>query len=485
MDTFNDNEKDENVNQLSEDDNKQKDENSNNFDDLEKQKFTEKENVFNAEDNIAQSQTFIQDMRNITINNYIQETGKKIPKSSDEKNYDLTKPEDCTEFVEKYKDSDYLAVAIIISVFELVALSDLSELKSKLLESLPNSNSLNNDNFTNGIKFQDSYISLTTILYVIGGNKYIAKDGQQCIGFGNKSIQILTNFYELFPGLRHAIVDWLLKLSTTYKYKNNFDTYQMAYAFAMIASIDFIDAQKQIFPILYTNPSNANLLGTILFIICKNNCNLSKEVQKVIDKLLQSDSGWLWRPAFVSYALFAENNLQFNKTYELKIAIEKRITFFKRNDLIFILTLAVQSQHLRDLISDIFKKSYNNAQTKEKKNVIVQMYLNLVRYDYFFINKSHKSLILVACDTLEQQQNITELLREIMFEYNLRKKLYSILQAYLKELSYYDYSKKLINHISAFFYTLSLSGKHYKTDILLFLQQCDNKAAAQVYKLIS
>lgn len=69
--------------------------------------------------------------------------------------------------------------------------------------------------------------------------------------------------------------------------------------------------------------------------------------------------------------------------------------------------------------------------------------------------------------------------------YQLRKQLFIILDAYLKELSTYQYSESVINHISAYFYNISLTGTEYQQDIIDFLKHCPCKAAQQIFNRLS
>lgn len=56
-----------------------------------------------------------------------------------EKKYALQNIDECVAFIEEHKDSEYLAVAMILSVFEAVALSDLPDLVRQLMDYLPES----------------------------------------------------------------------------------------------------------------------------------------------------------------------------------------------------------------------------------------------------------------------------------------------------------------------------------------------------------
>jgi hypothetical protein len=66
--------------------------------------------------------------------------------------------------------------------------------------------------------------------------------------------------------------------------------------------------------------------------------------------------------------------------------------------------------------------------------------------------------------------------------YYLRKQLYAIMEAYLKELCTYNISHVLVLHIAAFFYNMMETGEEYQEDVLDFLKKSENKLAKQIYQ---
>ena len=101
----------------------------------------------------------------------------------------MSNSNDCTQFVEKYKYSEYLAMAIILSTFEAVLLADLPDLQKTLMEYLPIVRMKDNEEKEEEASQPNPYVSLNTILMVINGKKFVTEDGQICIGFGESSIQ--------------------------------------------------------------------------------------------------------------------------------------------------------------------------------------------------------------------------------------------------------------------------------------------------------
>lgn len=448
-----------------------------NSDDLAQKKRTT--NELNAKNNTAQHQVFIQNLDTLNIN-YLPSANAISQKYSSNESYNLRHSDGCIEFVEKFKDGEYLTIAIILCTFEAVSLGDLPNLKSKLMEYLPKMKVLDSEGTEIHCPQQDPYISLNSILTVVGGKRFVTEDGQQCIGLGEGSKQALINIWEQFPVLRSSIVSWLIHLSEIYEYRTTFDAYQIATAFARIVSLDFIDAKKRIFPQLYSNPNNAGLMGVLAYKLYEDP-ERRKEMEVIVSQWIISDSTWLWKPACLVYAYFMENGNYLAFEPDLKKAIRKRLLYFNKSDFIFVALILCRSKHFRLMITDIFHISYGKANTRDQKITLAQIYVNLVRRSYYLVNASHIELPLVACDTKEQQLCLAQIIAQVMSVYHLRKHLFAILDAYLKEISNYNFPVNVVSHISAYFYNMALPGSEYQQDIMDFLKNCQNKVAQQIY----
>lgn len=434
-------------------------------------------NEFNVDGNKAYTQIFIQNLGAFNANK-----GTEAVKSrtSVNKKYDLRNQDDCTEFIEEFKVGEYLAIAIILSTFEAVVLGDIPDLTDSLMKYLPVSEEIDSEGEILHNTLRNPYLSLNTILSVIGGQRFVTEDGQQCICLGENSKQALINILEQFPVLRSSIVSWLIYLSGIYKYRTFFDIYQIATAFTRIVSFDFFDAKRRIFPQLYSNPNNTGLLGLLMYKLYQD-IALKEEVFKIILYWIKSDSEWIWKSACLSYSYFTENENSFVYEAELIKAIGKKIIYFKSSEFSFIAMLLSQSKSFRTMISEVFYEVYEKSDTRKKKEALAQNYVKLIRFSYYRINASFMDLPLAACDTKKQQENLFQIIEKTMSVYRLRRQLYAILKAYLKEISYYDFSQKLINHISAYFYNLGSGDIVYQQDILEFLKNCHNEAAEQIY----
>lgn len=448
----------------------------NNSSDLEQKKRTT--NEFIAEGNVAQTQIFIQNLStlNADYKQRVEQNNSDLP----EKSYDLQKSEDCAEFVEKYRNSEYLAMAIILSSFEVVTLGDLQDLCEKLMKHLPTIEILNKDGAEEHYSERNPYISLDTILTVIGGKRFVREDNQLCIGLGEGSWQALNNILEQFFMLKSPIVSWLFHVNETYKYRTTFDAYQIATAFARVVSLDIADAQRCIFQQLYANPDNAGLLGILVYKLYED-VALRHDVENIILQWIHSDSVWLWKSACLAYSALMEKYNGISFEVDLKKLISKKILNFKKDDLIFTAALLIQSKHFRTMFANVFNYVFSRANNREKRLELAQIYIKLVRRSYYLVNSFFMGLPLVACDTKQQQEYLAGIIEQTMSIYRLRKQLYVILKAYLKELSGYDCSVEIINHICAFFFNMAISDRAYQQDILEFLKNCKNKVARQIY----
>lgn len=446
-----------------------------NSDELEQKKRIT--NEFNAEGNRACTQIFIQNLGAFHANKGM-ETVKS--KTSVNKKYDLRNQDDCADFIEEFKVGEYLATAIILSAFEAVVLGDIPDLTDSLMEYLPVSEETDSEGKVIHSPPRNPYLSLNTILAVIGGQRFVTEDGQQCICLGENSKQALINILEQFPVLRSSIVSWLIHLSGVYAYRTSFDIYQIATAFTRVVSLDFHDAKRRIFPQLYLNLNNTGLLGLLVYKLYADTA-LKEEVLKIILYWIKSDSEWIWRSACLEYSYFMENENFFAYETELIKVIGKKLIYFKSSDFSFIAMLLSQSKSFRTMISEVFCKVYGKSDAREKEETLAQSYIRLIRSSYYRVNTSFMELPLVACDTKKQQENLSQIIEKAMSVYRLRKQLYTILKAYLKEISYYSFSQKLINHISAYFYNMGNGNIAYQQDIIEFLKNCHNRAAGQVY----
>lgn len=441
-----------------------------------------KENEFNVEGNTAQFQIFVQNLSN--LNAFNPNANTVNIKSNSKESYNLCNLEECIAFIEGYKDGEYLAIAIILSAFEVVFLGDLPDLKSSLMEYIPRIKPPEKENAEKYISQNDPYLSLNSIIAVIGGKRFVVESDQQYVGLGENSKQALLNIWEQFPDLRTSIISWLIHINKIHEYRTTFDIYQMATAFARIISLDFIDAQKRIFPQMYSNANNAGLLGILAYKLYES-VELNHNMNTLLLEWIHSDSNWLWKSACLTYLYFLDDNKVFSLESSLKKVIWKKLQYLNRNNIKFIAILMSRAKEFRLMCASILSTSFIRADSREKKISIANIYIELVRRSYYLVNKTFIELPLVSCDTKEQQRCLLPIITQVMSTYQLRKQLYIILEAYIKELSNYQFSTSVINHLAGYFYSMFINCIEYQQDVLTFLRRCQCKVAQQIYERLS
>lgn len=439
-------------------------------DDLKNEK--QKINEFHVKGNSAYVQLFIQNNMDSIFRDILLHL-KSPTNETEGKSYNLKDKVECAEFIERYKNSEYLIVAIILSTFEVVLLGDLPDLREQLMEYLPETKKENEPKYQ-----KNPYISIYTILNVISGKYFNAENGDSYIGFGDGTDEILINVLNQFPALRKSIILWLIQLHKVYKYVTGFEFYQIVTAFTRVISIDMKYAKIQIFPLLCDDDKNINLLGNVVYKLYSN-ITLRERTEDLIVQWLKSGSMWIWKSIFIAYILLEEGGIFVSFKGLLGKTIRKKFYSFTSNDLMFLANLLIQSKNARTYICHIFNAMYNKSE--EMHLQIAQMYIQLVKFNYFCVNSSFIELPLVACDNKEQQEYLEPIVRKIITVYSLRKQIYIILEVYLRELSEYSYTKYTINHISAYLYNMAFTGQIYRQDLMYFLSKCKDKAARQVY----
>lgn len=457
-----------------------------NPDDIAKEKRAD--NEFNATNNNALNQVFAQYLKEVHLHfgneSYYNPTENTTNNSMAEtESYDLRKADDCAKFGERYKGSEHFATAIILCTFEVVSLGDLPDLKSKLIELLPKEKVFDDEGKEISISQENPYLSLNSILTTIGGKLFTAKNGQRCTGFGENSQNALINIWEQFPDLHNCILSWLINISETYEYRTTFDAYQITTALVRVISLDFIDAKKRIFPLLYLNPNNEWLLGSLICML-HNEPNNRQEILPIILLWAKSDNDLLWKSACLTYYCFEGKYVYDDFQENLKNSIKKRLLIFRKNDIKFIAWILCISQNLRSNLSKILYEIFQESNERINKIKIASIYIGLIRYCYYRVNINQAELSLVACDTKEQQHNLTAIIQQIMNVYKLRQMLYNILSEYIKEVSNYDLSVQVVNHISAYFYNMALSNFELRQDLLFFLKKCEGDLAKQIYEIL-
>lgn len=420
---------------------------------------------FYAQGNTATTQIFIGHLESMNLDLWEKKGAPSGPPAS--RTYSLRVREECREFVEQYKNSEHLAMAIVLSVFELVYLGDLYELNKLLMEELPDVV----PEGENTPPARNPYISVDTCLSTIGGEWFTSREGKRYVGLGKDAQKALRNLWEQFPALRDSICRWLIKLCGSYKARTVFDTYQMVCALARVASLDFEEVRKRIFPRLYSNAENLGLLGNLM---CKlyGEADMRGEVEELLRDWLCAEDNWLWKPACLACSFLIPELGEACFGPDLERAVGRRLERLTRVNSMFLAILMLQSEYFRRLLAQLLERMVRRADRREKRLTVAQTYLYLLRSCYYLVDAQRPELPLAACDTKEQQEALTPVLAEVMGNVRLRKQLYAVLRAYLKELDFYQYSDSLFNHLCAYFYNLTRVAPIDWPDILDLLSHC-------------
>lgn len=428
---------------------------------------------FHAQGNTATTQIFIGHLGAMNLDPWQR---KDVPSGSlVGQTYSLYIRKDCREFVEQYKNSEYLAAAIALSVFELVYLGDLYDLIQLLMEELPGVVSDEKDASSD----RDPYISVDTYLSIIGGEWFTSQEGKQYVGLGENAQKALQNFWEQFPSLRDHICRWLVRLCRHYKVRTAFDAYQMVCAFARVVCLDFEDARKRIFPRLYSNPENLWLLGNLVYKLYEG-VGLRDELERLLQNWLSARDSWLWRPACLTCSFLMPGLDEERFGPALERAVGCHLIRLTKVDSAFLATLMLQSEYFRSLLARLLGRTVQKASNRMERLTMAQTYLYLLRSCYYLVDAQRPELPLAACDTKEQQQALTPVLAEVMGQIGLRKQLYAILRAYLKELDHYQYPDRLFNHLCAYFCNLTQTAPICWPDILELLSDHRGKLKSRL-----
>ncbi len=441
------------------------------------------ENKFKASGNLGNIQIFMQnaDFRDGTglkqiLNLAYRDVGAD-PK------YDLEKEDDCAAFFRNCKNKDYVTLAIVLSVFEMVSVGDLANLKDTLMECLPPVFRLDQEGKVISAPESNPYLSLNDVLPVIQGKIFVTEEGRQCIGFGREPSKVLKNMWIQFPALRKPIIIWLLKVNDTFEYRTTFEAYQIVTAFARVVSEDFPYAKKEVFERLYSNPKNLGLLARLAHELLKKGKNRNGSEEMVL-KWAESDSEWLWKAALLVY-LYADAPFPGEKLEKaLALTVKKKFLRLHRGDLRFIAVYAGHFKNMRSFMTGVFRE-LGASQEKDYLPYLAVIYLYLTKYGYFMIDKKMTNLPFVVHDSQKQAVAMSPVLAYIMARYDLRRQLYSVLRAYLEEIADYDVPQSMIKHISAYFYILAQSDSGYRTDILMFLRESGGSVAKSVCHMLT
>lgn len=434
-----------------------------------KQKLSE----FNAHDNYAQEQIFIQDLGTGGV--HIHYHGLKEESGEGEKEYDLREKRDCIEFIEKYFFTENFVFAIILLAFNSVYIEDITDLKKKVQRCFEKRDNKKQTE-------QKKYVAIDSVLKMIGGRKAKLDNKEICLNQEDESGTAFRNMLEQFPDLQQIILELLLMVANDKKY---YKTFYIGREISLLAKIIDCCGEmtiNEIIPALHQNNNNICLLaGYVNRLIVENQ---REYAQKLIEQWLSDTRDWLWMPVSLVYVLQEETEQRCSYENSLEKILAEKITYLTKKNGFFLAQLLMQSKKLQILICRIFYKLFQQIDDYGKRKDIARQYLRLIRMCYYQVDKCKYELPLVVCEKYEQQKQLEKILWIVMEEYSFRKQLYIILQAYLKEISEYSISQKTIGYLSAYFCNMC-QDESYWEDIISLLKDNQNVVSNMIVKRLN
>ncbi|MCM1121585.1 MAG: hypothetical protein NC416_03280 [Eubacterium sp.] len=441
------------------------------------------DNKFIARENTAQIQIFVQNANFDNKADIKQVLDLVNAGGENEKNFDLRKMEECAEFFGTCKKREYIALAIILSAFEIVPIGDYANLKDVLMEYLPAVLQADPEGKETCVEQTNSYIPLNAALSAIQGKIFITDDGQRCIGYGDGGEEVLGNIWVQFPDLRKSVINWLIRVYEMFEYKTSFEVYQVVRAFIRIITEDFQYSRMQVFERLYAEPANLGFIARLAQELLEDR-RFRTDILNMVLRWMESESNWLWKSALLVclHTYGSDIDGQLHKT--MIRSMKGRLPGLKNSDLRFISLFAGNATNVRVIMAFVFYE-LSQSDNRQGKERLARIYLKMIRYGYYHVDQNKVDLPFVTCDSKEQMENMHFVLAYIMTRYDLYRQLCWTLQAYLEEISNYDVSSGTLNHLTAFFYVLTRDAVDYQEDILLFLSELKGCIAKKIYnKLI-
>ena len=433
--------------------------------------------------NQAENQQFIQTAIFYGGNNFgIREMTGNASSGADPnvKEYDLSKAGEFAAFGENYGASEYFVYAIILSVFEYTELDDLQNLKSKLLEELPPITDVEGKTV---VPRQNPYLPISGVLRIIKGKQFTTQSGEHCVGFGDNRSAALSSLWGQFPTLRENIVRWLITVSDAFEYRTNFDAFQVSSAFYNVIKLDFTAGMRHIFPRLYSKPEKYWLLGHIALAL-HNDESCHDKILPFIEDWVLSGSNWLWKSALYVYAYIKEQGRDNGFDEKMRQNMEHRFAMLTSSDRRYVGLLMAYSERLRTLTARILNDLIVKTREYNEKIALALAYVEFLRYGYYSVSEENPVCPLLTCDTKAQLMSVQPLITAILPRYQTRHVFFSIIEAYLKEISNYAIDEKTEKHVKAYFSVMAENNPHHVGDILLFLRKCDCSVADVLISII-
>ncbi len=374
----------------------------------------------------------------------------------DEKNFE--------KYINKYKNTkNFLA---------LIAIASLEKIEETNFEFVCNQLKNHLDEFispTEDDKLLDSMFESRTSLLkntfairvTMKRNTHTGIIDTNCICFSDEKLamKIRNWLWTMYPQFRNAIIDWLIELSKIDKW---FLCATAQNSIAEYATLDFEYSLDRIFTKLYKNPKYSEI-STLAFVIekfyDKNICN--DNIENLLFSWFQQDNHDLW---MVSFRLCAKG-YAYKCKEKLSEVLNKHIfnpNYREDRYFLYIMGFAHRSKYISEKLIYVLHKQIEQQKLKYQKDQIAQIFLWLMLYDFFTTDENYPNLVFIDCaNTLELRKQLRPILQHILSDFQLRTKLYEILNAFFTE---YKTNSNDWKQVEKFIRELAFTGKKQDFD---------------------
>lgn len=367
------------------------------------------------------------------------------------------------KYINKYKNTKKFLTLIAIASLEKVEETNFEFVCNALKEHLDKVFLPTEDDKPADSPFESRTSLLNSTFstrVVMKRNTHTGLIDTNCICFSDKSLamKIRNWLWTMYPQFRDAIIDWLIELSNINKW---FLCTTAQNGIAEYATIDFEYSLNKIFTRLYKKP-NRSEISTLAFVIEKlyekNICKDNLE-NMLFDWFGHNNDLWM-----VSFRLCAKGYA--NKCKEkLSEVLNKHIfnpNYREHRYFLYIMGFAHRSKYISEKLIYVLHKQFEQQKLKYQKDQITQIFLWLMLYDFFTTDENYPNLVFIDCaNTLELRKQMRPILQHISGDFQLRTKLYEILNAFFNE---YKTNSNDWKQVEKFIRELAFTGKKQDFD---------------------
>ncbi len=389
---------------------------------------------------------------------------KKVINIIDEDSFEM--------YVDKFKNTKVFLALVAISSLEMIEETQFELICKKLKEHLDSVIGPIEEEQTISSAFESRktlYDNAFLVKTVTKRNTHAGFIYTKCLSFSDETMaeKIRNWMWELYPQFRNAIIDWLIDLSNIDKW---FICVTAQNAIAEYSKIDFEFTLQTIFPKLYKKTNGAKI-ATLSFAIEKlyEKGLYEKNIEKLLLGWLGTINNDLW---MVGFRLYAKGYIK-NCDDKICDVIYKHIfdsNFRKDTDFLYIMGFAHRSKKISHLLIKVISECFSKQRMKLDKDEIAKVFIWIVLYDYFTTDETYSLLVFVDyANEADSRKLLRPILHHILSNYQLRRRLFEILNAFIIE---YDEKGGQYNLIEKYIRELAFTGKKEDYDkALLWLNK--------------